>query len=50
MDRAGSNGLIVVAIVHEDGSKVANDVDHKEDGALFAPHRQVASSSIAFNW
>lgn len=39
----------LTSIVHEDSSEVANDVDDEEDSAIFAPHRQIASTSIARN-
>jgi hypothetical protein len=50
VDRVGSNGLVVVSIVHEDSSKVTNDVDDEEDGTFTRLHSEVASLGIAFDW
>jgi hypothetical protein len=45
-----SNRLVVVSVIHEHGTKVANNVDDEEDGAILALHREVATTGIARHW
>lgn len=47
MDWRSCNGFVVVSVVHEDCSEVANDIDHEEDGAFSRLHGQVAATSIS---
>ncbi len=42
-----SNRFVVVAVVHENSSEVANNVDNKEDRSFFRLHGQVAALRIA---
>lgn len=46
----GSNSLVVVSVVAEDGSEVTNNVDDEEDGTFLGPHGQVASFSVTLDW
>lgn len=48
-DGVSSNGLVVVAIVHEDSAKVANNVDDEEDDAVLGAHGKVRSLGVAFD-
>lgn len=45
-----SNSLVVVSVIAEHGSEVANDVDDEEDGTLFGSHSEVASLGITIDW
>lgn len=46
-DWGRGNGLVVVAIVAEDGAKVADNVDDEEDGSLAAAHGQERAAGVA---
>lgn len=41
------DGLVVVTIVHEDGAKVAYNVDDEECDAILRLHGEVGTSCIA---
>ncbi|PNY20567.1 Uncharacterized protein TCAP_07380 [Tolypocladium capitatum] len=47
VDGVRGDGLVVVAVVEEDGAEVADDVDDEEDDAALGAHRQVAAVLVA---
>ena len=49
MDWVGGNGLVVVTVIAEDGTEVADNVDNEEDSTLLGLHGEVASASIVLN-
>ena len=40
----------LTSVVHEDGAKVANNVNDEEDRAILALHGKVATASVARYW
>ena len=37
VDWRGTNGLLIISLVHKDGSKIPHEINHEENGAFLRP-------------